>query len=174
MNKRLKTIIISEAVFMKSQKSITTMLIFIVSAELAGVLSALLSGGMSGFFAKYEPPPLLPPSIVFPIVWTVLYALMGLSAYLVYSSDADSNAINRAMTLYVIQLIVNFSWSIIFFRFEMIWLAAAVILLLIVLVAAMTVSFKRIRPAAGYMNIPYLVWLIIAFYLNIATAIVNR
>lgn len=159
---------------MKTKKqSITVMLIFIVSAELVGVLSALLSGGMSGFFAKYTPPPLLPPSIVFPIVWTVLYALMGISAYLVYSSDADSDSINRAMKLYVIQLIVNFSWSIIFFRFEMIWLAAAVILLLIVLVIAMTVSFKRICPAAAYMNIPYLVWLLIALYLNIATAVVN-
>lgn len=159
---------------MKTRKqSITVMLIFIVSAELVGVLSALLSGGMNDFFARYTPPPFLPPTIVFPIVWTVLYALMGISAYLVYSSDADSDAINRAMKLYVIQLVVNFSWSIIFFRFEMIWLAAAVILLLIVLVIAMIISFKSIYPIAGYMNIPYLVWLIIAFYLNVATAVVN-
>lgn len=153
--------------------SISDILIFVISAELVGALSALLSGGFSDFYDVYTKPPLLPPAWLFPVVWTVLYAAMGFSAYLIYSSDADSTAKRKCLTLYFAQLAVNFSWSIVFFRFEAIWAAFAVIILLLVLVIAMTVCFGRIRPAAALLNIPYILWIAFASYLNLATALLN-
>lgn len=155
------------------KKSITDLLIFVVSAELTGAVSALLSGGFTGFYDKYIPPPLLPPTWLFLVVWVILYALMGISAYLVYSSGADSEKISAAMKLYAAQLFFNFIWSIIFFRFEAFWLAALVIIILLLLILAMISAFKKVSPAAAYINIPYLVWVAFAAYLNIATAILN-
>lgn len=151
--------------------NIADILIFIISAELTGALSALLSGGFSDFFMKYEEPPLLPPTWLFPVVWTILYAVMGFSAYLIYS-DNDKNK-KTALTLYWSQLAVNFLWSIVFFRFEALWIAFVVILILLTLIIAMILSFKKINAAAAYMNIPYLIWVCFATYLNLATAIIN-
>ncbi len=157
----------------KNKHSISDLIIYILSAETAGALSALLSGGFSDFFTKYEKPPLLPPSLLFPIVWTILYALMGISAYLISISDAKEIEKRRAMELYWIQLAVNFSWSIVFFRFEALWAAAVLILVLLALIAAMILRFWKICPAAGKINIPYLLWVTFASYLTIAIAVLN-
>ncbi len=151
--------------------SISDILIYVISAELVGALSALISGSFSDFFDKYAEPPLLPPAILFPIVWTVLYAVMGYSAYLIHRSDSLSKG--RCLAVYWAQLIVNFSWSIVFFRFEALWGAFGVILLLLVLIAAMILCFRKISPLAAYLNIPYLLWVMFATYLNFATAIIN-
>ncbi len=148
-------------------------LIFIISAELVGVVSALLSGGFSDFYDKYIEPPLLPPSWLFPVVWSILYAVMGFSAYLIYSSEADKIKINKALVIYWTQLAVNFLWSIVFFRFEALWMAFVLILLLLALIIAMILSFKKLRPVAGYINIPYLLWVSFATYLNLAIAVIN-
>lgn len=157
----------------KHRINITDLLIFIVSAELAGALSALLSGGFRDFFIKYEKPPLLPNAGVFPVVWTILYAVMGISAYLIYSSGKDRDDVKTALKVYWAQLFVNFSWSIIFFRFELLWLAVGVVVLLLALIAVMIKLFKDIHTIAGYMNIPYLVWVAFATYLTVAIAVIN-
>ncbi len=151
----------------------TELLSFIIGTELVGALSSLLSGNFSSFYGELVKPPLAPPGILFPIVWAILYALMGISAYMIYVSDADMNAKRKALTLYAVQLFVNFMWSIVFFRFEQIGAAAAVLLLLVILVALMIVKFKRIRPLAGYLNLPYLLWTIFALYLNVGYLILN-
>jgi len=153
--------------------STVDLLIYIVSAEAVGALSALFSGGFGDFFVKYEKPPLLPPAWLFPVVWTILYALMGISAYLIKSSGGDEPAKSRALKLYWIQLAVNFSWSIVFFRFEALWAAVVVILVLLALIIAMILSFKKIRPLAAYINIPYLLWVAFATYLTVAIAVIN-
>ncbi len=155
------------------KRSISDMLIFIISAEVAGAVSALLSGSFSDFFDKYKEPPLLPPAWLFPVVWTILYAVMGYSAYLIHSSAADADKRKSALTIYWIQLAVNFSWSIIFFRFEAMWAAFAVILALWVLIITMILKFRKISPLAAYINIPYLAWVTFATYLNLATAVIN-
>lgn len=149
------------------------LLIFVLSAELTGVLSSLISGGGRTLYSTLEKPPLSPPGWVFPVVWTILYALMGISAFLIYHSDGEPVRVKSALRTYVLQLIVNFSWSIFFFRFEALWASVAVIAILIILVIAMIVKFAKIRPAAALINIPHLVWLLFAAYLNIATAILN-
>lgn len=152
---------------------ISDLLIFILSAELAGVLSSLFSGNFGDIYSTLEKPPLSPPGIVFPIVWTILYALMGISACIVYSSYAEQKQKQSALRIYWIQLIVNFFWSIVFFRFMALWTSVIVILALLVLIIVMIVKFFRIERAAAYINIPYLAWVAFAAYLNIATAIIN-
>ncbi len=151
----------------------TELLSFIIGTELVGALSSLLSGNYSSFYSELIKPPLAPPGILFPIVWAILYALMGISAYMIYTSDADSGEKRNALVLYALQLFVNFMWSIVFFRFEQIGAAAAVLILLVILVGAMIVQFKKIRPLAGYLNIPYLLWILFAAYLNIGFLILN-
>lgn len=147
--------------------------IFILSAELVGVVSALLSGGFGNFYDKFTPPPLLPPSWLFPVVWTVLYAVMGFSAYLIYSSEANQSDKTKALKIYWAQLAVNFLWSIVFFRFEALWLAVAVILVLLALIVMMIAEFRKISPLAALINIPYLLWVAFATYLTIAIAVIN-
>ncbi|MBQ8582313.1 MAG: tryptophan-rich sensory protein [Ruminococcus sp.] len=151
----------------------TELLIFVIGTELVGALSALIAGDFSSFYSGLNQPPLAPPGIVFPIVWTILYALMGISAYLIYDSEDISGERSEALGIYAAQLFVNFMWSIVFFRFEKPEAAAVVIILLAVLVAAMILKFRKISPAAAYLNIPYLLWVIFAAYLNIGVVVLN-
>ncbi len=153
---------------------ISDLLIFILSAELVGVLSSLFSGNFGDVYSTLEKPPLSPSGIVFPIVWTILYALMGISACIIYCSNAEQKEKQSALRTYWIQLIVNFFWSIVFFRFEALWTSVIVILALLILIIVMIVKFFRIERVAAYINIPYLAWVAFAAYLNIATAILNK
>lgn len=149
------------------------LLIFIFSAELVGVLSALLSGDMSEFYDTLVKPALSPPGWLFPVVWTLLYALMGLSAYLIYSSKAALAVKKNALIIYAAQLFVNFLWSIVFFRFESLRLAVAVIVILVTLLAWMILKFKKISPIAAYINIPYFLWTLFATYLTVSILVLN-
>ncbi len=157
---------------MKKEK-LYGILFYIFTAEGIGGLSALITGSFSDFFLKYEEPPLLPPGWLFPVVWTVLYAVMGYSAYLISRADAPKDVKKNALTVYWIQLTLNFMWSILFFRFELLWVGFAEIVLLLIAVCSMTVMFGKILPKAGYLNIPYIIWVAFATYLNLATAIIN-
>lgn len=153
--------------------NVTDLFLFVISTELIGALSGLLSGNFSDFYGNLNKPAFAPDGLVFPIVWGILYALMGISAYLIFNSDKAKPKKKKALIIYAVQLFVNFSWSIVFFRFRMIGLSIAVILVLIILVAGMIYNFKRISPLAAYINIPYLLWIIFAAYLNIAIQILN-
>ena len=149
----------------------TDLVVFIVSSEIAGAFSALLSGGYTELYAELIRPPLSPPAIVFPVVWTILYAMMGISAYQIWRYDTLSS--RRAIGIYAIQLAINFSWSIIFFRFEALFLAAVVAVLLFFAVGAMVYLFRRIDRMAANLQLPYLVWSFFAAYLAISTSILN-
>ena len=113
---------------------ITDLLIFIVGTELVGVLSGIIAGGSFSFYKEIVRPPFSPPGWIFPIVWIILYALMGISAYLIYTSKATVRQKNFALAVYAIQLVVNFLWSIVFFRLEMVGLSVIIILLLLLLI----------------------------------------
>ena len=139
----------------------------------AGGLSALLSRGGMEAFAALNKPALSPPGWLFPVVWTLLYVLMGLASYFVFASGSGSAEKEQALTVYGYQLIFNFFWSLWFFNlsfylFAFIWL---VILWLLILVT--TVRFYRIEPKAGYLLLPYLVWVTFAGYLNFAIYLLN-
>ncbi len=157
---------------MKKTK-ITDLLIFIVGTELVGVLSGIIAGNSFSFYKEIVRPPFSPPGWIFPIVWIILYALMGISAYFIYTSKATVRQKNFALAVYGIQLVVNFLWSIVFFRLEMVGLSVIIILLLLLLIVVMICVFYRIRPVAAYLNIPYLLWTAFASYLNIGVLILN-
>lgn len=153
--------------------SIQSLLFYVISAELIGGLSALLTGSFSSFFETYRQPPLLPPGWLFPVVWVILYAVMGYSAYRVCISDALSDNKKAALTVYWIQLAFNFSWSIVFFRFEWLWGGFGIICALLLLIILMTALFYKADKKAAYLNLPYFLWVAFAAYLNFATASLN-
>ena len=101
------------------------------------------------------------PSWIFPVVWTILYTLMGVSSYIIFEET------NEIPKIYIIQLVVNLLWSFIFFEFKLFTLAFIWILLLILLVIIMIRDFLSKNKLAGYLQIPYLIWLIIAAFLNL-------
>ena len=158
---------------MKKQ-TLKTFVFWIALSEAVGILSGLLSrSGMMEFGEAVLQPPLSPPAIVFPIVWTILYALMGISAARV-SLAPQSASRSRGLNLFITQLIVNFFWSLIFFNtgaygFALLWL-----LLLWVLVLWMILTFRKIDPLAAWMQVPYLLWLTFAAYLNYGVWTLNR
>ena len=120
-----------------------------------------------------QKPPLSPPAIVFPIVWAILYALMGFGAARIYLSE-PSEARSSSLHLYLIQLAVNFFWSIIFFNLQsfggaLIWLIA-----LWALILWMILSFRKVDPLAAWLQIPYLIWVTFAGYLNAGVWLLNR
>lgn len=153
--------------------SLTDMLIFIVGTELVGAVSALIAGNFRGFYKTLELPPLSPPGFVFPIVWAVLYAVMGFSAYLIYRDENHGSQRSTALGLYVIQLAVNFAWSIIFFRFRLFLGAVITAVLLMLAVAAMILSFRKVNRFAAIINLPYLLWTAFAVYLTIGVCVLN-
>ena len=130
-----------------------------------GGLAALLSGGMADY-EYLNQPPLAPPGWIFPIVWSILYLLMGYASYRVLYSGGSIPQIRRALFVYGIQLFLNFLWPILFFGFE--WYLAAFILLLILWAAILVTmhQFSRLDEVAGNLLIPYLLWVTFAGYLN--------
>ena len=156
---------------MKKEK-LTSLLIFVIGTELVGALSGLLSGGnFSEFYRTLEKPPFAPPGWLFPVMWAILYALMGISAFQIY--EASDSHKSKALLLYFIQLAVNFSWSIVFFRFKSLLGAVVVIVLLLILVIWMIKQFGNIRKSAGLLNIPYLLWTAFATYLTVGIYLKN-
>lgn len=137
-----------------------------------GLLSVLLTLGNFKAYSALLQPPLAPPGWLFPVVWTILYILMGVSAYLVYECDAEEKYIGLAV--YVLQLIFNFLWLIIFFNIRNLLFAFVWLVFLWVLVLAMTISFYKVNKTAGLLQIPYLLWVTFAGYLNIALYILNK
>ena len=150
--------------------------VFIVSvvlAEAVGALSGWLTrDGAQQYAQSIVLPPLSPPGIVFPIVWTVLFALMGIGSAIVWLAP-DSQARSGALRLYAVQLAFNFVWSLIFFNwknygFAFVWLAA-----LWVLIGWMILRFRALVPAAGWTQVPYFLWVAFAGYLNLGVWLLN-
>lgn len=138
----------------------------------------LLIGSLPSFFIKIgetykslNRPPLSPPGIVFPIVWTILFILMGISIYIIMMSNSKNK--EEARLIYFIQLIVNACWTPIFFGLEEFFLALLWIIMLILLVVIMIIMFYKINKTSAYLNIPYLIWLLFACYLTFGVFVLN-
>lgn len=146
-------------------------LVFCIALPLAvGGLSALLTRGGMEAFNSLNKPSLAPPGWLFPVAWTILYILMGIASYLVLTSGQPNSA---ALNTYGLQLIFNFFWSIIFFNLEMYLFAFIWLVLLWLLILRTTVLFFRISKPAGYLMIPYLLWVAFAGYLNLSIYLLN-
>lgn len=137
-----------------------------------GGLSAWLTRNSMESFDNLAKPPLSPPGWLFPVVWSILFVLMGIASYLVLVSDKPARA-KTALTVYGIQLAFNFFWSIIFFNFEMYLFAFVWLMILWLLIILTTVLFWRIDKRAGYLMLPYLVWVTFAAYLNFGIYLLN-
>ena len=149
-------------------------IISIIIALIVGGLSALLTMNNMDLFDIIKKPPLTPPAIVFPIVWTILYVLMGISAARIYEErHLESEKVRSALTTYASSLVVNFAWSIIFFNWQAFWIAFLWILLLEALVIITIFKYSKIDKTAAYLQIPYAVWVALATYLCTAIAIIN-
>lgn len=146
---------------------------WIALTEAVGALSGLLSrNGTKLYQETVIQPPLSPPGILFPIVWTILYALMGIGVARVYMQEKSAYR-SRALNLYVAQLIVNFFWSLIFFNAQAYGFAFFWLLLLWALVLWMILAFRKVDPVAAFLQIPYLIWITFAAYLNLGVWYLN-
>ena len=138
-----------------------------------GILSALATMGNMDIYATINTPPLAPPAILFPIVWTVLYILMGVSAAIIYLSNAQAGEKTKALFTYAVSLFVNFFWSIFFFNMQAFLLSFIWILLLWGLIILTIIDYYPINKVAAFLQIPYLIWVTFAAYLNLAIVLLN-
>lgn len=145
----------------------------LASPLIVGGLAALLTRDAMVQYGNFNKPPFFPPGWLFPVVWTVLYLVMGFASWLVIREKTEPKKTRHAIAIYVIQLIVNFFWSLIFFGaqsylFAFIWLVC-----LWGLVIICGLMFYRIRKAAGILMIPYAIWLTFAGVLNFSVYVLS-
>ncbi len=154
------------------KNNLKTLLIALAIPLAVGGLATLLSGGM-GEYGSFVQPPLSPPGWVFPIVWTILYLLMGYSSYRVYTADKSPAFTKKALQLYGIQLFLNFLWPIVFFGLN--WYLGAFIVLIALWIAIFLTmrAFSVIDETAGDLLLPYILWVTFAGYLNIGVYFLN-
>lgn len=155
------------------KSDIGTLVIALILPLLVGGISAFLSMKGMAMYGEMAKPPLSPPPWVFSVAWTILYLLMGLASYLIMGSSKSPGIKTLALSIYGIQLVLNFMWSIIFFRWEeylaaFIWL---VVLWIAVIICA--VMFYKINKVAAWLIIPYVLWLTFAGYLNLGAYILS-
>lgn len=149
------------------------LLISIAIPLAVGAASAWLTRDSMNVFATINKPPLSPPGWLFPIVWTILYVLMGIASYLIYTSDADKIQKKQALQIYGFQLFVNFLWSIFFFNYGLYQFSFIWLVLLWVLIIFTIIQFREISKPAGLLLVPYLAWVTFAGYLNFAIYLLN-
>lgn len=139
------------------------------------ILTTLGLGSLPALFVKFNEyknvikPPLSPPGVLFPIVWTILFILMGISIYRVTNNSDNKNLV----ILYYAQLIVNALWTPIFFGLNSYLFAFIWLLLLLILVVIMTIKFYNVDKVSAYLLIPYIIWLLFAGYLNLGVYLLN-
>lgn len=138
-----------------------------------GIASAWLTAGSMAAFAALSKPPLSPPGWLFPVIWSILFFLMGIASYLICTAEKPQQEISNALWLYGFQLAVNFFWSIFFFNLSLYFFSFIWLLLLWILIAATARRFYRISQTAGYLLLPYLLWVSFAGYLNLGICLLN-
>ncbi len=155
-------------------KKVKPYIISILIALGIGGLSAFLTRNSMEVYKNINQPPLTPPMILFPIVWSVLFILMGISSAIIYTKRSiNPREALSGLIIYGLQLIVNFFWSIIFFNMQAYLFAFIWLLLLLVLIVIMILQFRKISPLAAYLQIPYLLWVTFAGYLNFMIFMLN-
>jgi len=139
-----------------------------------GLLSALITSGSMDIYSRVETPPLSPPPILFPIVWTVLYILMGISAAMIYTSAADGKKKKAALTVYGISLFFNFGWSLFFFSLQAFLFSFIWLLILLILIIKTVFDYYSVNKTAALLQIPYILWVTFAGYLNLGIWLLNK
>ncbi len=141
-----------------------------IPLAIGGIASLVVNDGFSNY-SDVTKPALSPPPWIFPVVWTILYILMGISTYLIYEKDKNLN--RNSFIIYAVQLVLNFIWPILFFGFDAYLLSLIILVLLVIFVVAMIINFYKESKVAGLLQIPYLIWLLFAAYLNLGVFLLN-
>lgn len=141
----------------------------LIPVIIGGVIGLIISKSID--YNSLQKPPLSPPSILFPIVWTILYVLMGISYGIL---DSKSLIELKTKIIYSLQLFVNATWSLIFFTLKWRLFAFIWIIILDVLVIVMIIDFFKKNKTAGLLQSPYLLWIIFASYLNLGVYLLNK
>ena len=139
-----------------------------------GIVSAALTRGNMNIYEKLNTPPLSPPSILFPIIWTILYVLMGISSAMIYTNrERNPEAAKRGLIWYGVSLVLNFSWSIVFFNLQAAFFALLVLIALLFTIIRTILEYRKVKPIAPYLQIPYAIWVAFAGYLNVGIWLLN-
>lgn len=139
-----------------------------------GLISAALTKDNMQVYRSLKTPPLSPPAILFPIVWTLLYILMGISSAMVYlKREKNIDGAKSGLVYYGFSLFLNFSWSIVFFNLQAAFFALVNLVALLVLVLKTIREYRKVCHTASYLQIPYVIWLIFAAYLNTTIWLLN-
>ena len=155
------------------KRSWKTLLIALAIPLGVGALAALLTRGGMADYTDMVKPPLSPPGWVFPVVWTLLYLLMGYASYLVYTAVGDTIQKQSALRAYAAQLVANFLWPLVFFGLKWYLAAFFVLLVLWVLIYITIRRFSAVNERAGDLLIPYILWVTFAGYLNFGVYFLN-
>lgn len=157
---------------MDKSKLFKLLISIILPIGLGSIAGIFTSAAVPEWYTTLNRPSFNPPNWIFGPVWTILYILLGISFFVIWKQPASKKR-NQAILVYLLQLILNFAWSFIFFYFNMIGFALIEIILLWISIVIMLVLFYRIKPLASYMNIPYLLWVTFAAILNAGYYILN-
>lgn len=159
----------------KTLRNVITFVISIFIPLATGIAASLITMDSMNIYQEIITPPLSPPSILFPIVWTILYILMGVSsALIIINRQNDVENADLGIAYYAISLAFNFVWSLIFFNFRYYLFAFIWLLALLYLIIRTITSYHKVYPIAAYLQIPYAVWVAFAGYLNIAIYLLNK
>lgn len=149
------------------------LILFMVIPLAVGAAASILTNNRMDAFGRLNRPPLSPPQWVFPVVWTILYLMMGYAAYRVATSEHSAPSINSALRVYYVQLAFNFLWTLIFFMLEVYVIAFVWLVILWLLILWTLVLFARLSKPAGWLMAPYLAWTAFAGYLNAGIMLLN-
>ena len=158
---------------MKTQSMIKLMVSLLLPLGVGAIAGLFTAQAVPEWYASLNQPSFNPPNWIFGPVWTTLYILMGISLFLIWKLDAGKER-NRAILVFLVQMLLNFGWSFLFFYFKMIGVALMEIILLWISIVAMLYLFFKVKPLAAYINIPYLLWVTFATVLNAAYYFLNR
>ena len=153
----------------------TRIVLCVLLAEILGSLGGILTAGSVGdWYASLQPPPGTPPNAVFGPVWGTLYALIGLAFALVWHHSPAGPEKRRAFAWFAVQAVLNLAWTPVFFGAHRLGLALGVILALLIAIALTLRSFRNLHPPAGWLLVPYFLWVAYATYLNAGFFLLNR
>ena len=159
---------------MKSIKVLITLLIcLLIPLAIGGISGFATATSITDWYVTLNKPSFNPPNYLFAPVWTSLYTLMGISLFIIWRSPEGRNR-NNALLIFAVQLALNFFWSFLFFKFNLIGVALVEIVLLWTSILMMIIYFKRISKLAAYIQIPYLLWVSFATVLNAAIWFLNK
>lgn len=163
VKKKLKTNLLARV-----KPYILTYLVSIAVPLLVGLLSTALTKDNMSIYRELPKPPLAPPAALFPIVWTVLYILMGVSSAttLVTKTEENEKYVRAGLEYYIVSLIFNFGWSIIFFNLSSYFIALVWLFVLLYTVIKTVLCYRKVSPISAYLQLPYIAWLVFAAYLN--------